>query len=69
MTKKIVNNEICAEINVKRIYMILLKIQEMILENNSQYNKKEIIQLLSSIEHDILMLNDENNSICRDLFE
>ena len=34
-----------------------------------QYHKKEILNYLSSIEHDILMLNDKNNHVDRDLFE
>ena len=57
----------CAMISTKRIYTILLKVQEMILQNN--IDKKEIISLLSSIEHDILLLNDKDNSIERDLFQ
>lgn len=57
----------CARISTKRIYTILLKVQEMILQNN--IDKKEIISLLSSIEHDILLLNDKDNSIGRDLFQ
>ena len=61
--------EECAEISTKRMYLILLKAQEMILENNPQYKKREIVSLLSSVEHDILMLNDKNNSINRDLFD
>lgn len=55
-----------AEINTKRMYMILLKAQEMTLQETP--SKKGIIQLLSSLEHDILLLNDENNHIERDLF-
>lgn len=69
MTKKTEDIEICAEISTKRMYLILLKTQEMILENNPQYKKREIVNLLASIEHDILMLNDKNNSISRDLFD
>ena len=69
MTEKTDDIEICAKISTKRMYLILLKTQEMILENNPQHKKKEIVSLLSSIEHDILMLNDKNNSINRDLFD
>lgn len=69
MIEKTDDIEICAEISTKRMYLILLKAQEMILENNPQHKKKEIVSLLSSIEHDILMLNDKNNSINRDLFD
>lgn len=61
--------EVCANISLKRMYLILLKTQEMILDINPQYNKKEILNYLTSIEHDILMLNDKNNCIDRDLFK
>ena len=61
--------DVCANISLKRIYLILLKTQEMILDINPQYNKKEILNYLTSIEHDILMLNDKNNCVDRDLFE
>lgn len=60
---------VCADISLKRMYLILLRTQEMILENNSQYNKREIVSYLSSIEQDILLLNDKDNCISRDLFE
>ena len=69
MTEKTENIEVCAEISTKRMYLILLKAQEIILENNTQYKKREIVSLLSSIKHDILMLNNKNNSINRDLFD
>ena len=61
--------DVCANISLKRIYLILLKTQEMVLDINPQYNKKEILSYLTSIEHDILMLNDKNNCIDRDLFK
>lgn len=61
--------DVCANISLKRMYMILLKVQEMILDSNLQYNKKEILNYLTSIEHDILMLNDKDNRVDRDLFE
>ena len=67
MTEKTEDIEVCAKIS--RMYLILLKAQEMILENNPQYKKREIVSLLSSVEHDILMLNYKNNSIDRDLFD
>lgn len=69
MTEKTEDIEVCAEISTKRMYLILLKAQEMILEINPQYKKRDIVSLLSSIEHNILMLNDENNNISRDLFD
>ena len=68
MTKKEVC-DVCANISLKRMYLILLKTQEMVLDTNPQYNKKEILNYLSSIEHDILMLNDKTNCVDRDLFE
>lgn len=61
--------DVCANISLKRMYLLLLKTQEIILDINPQYNKKEIMNYLSSIEHDILMLNDKNNHIRRDLFD
>jgi hypothetical protein len=70
MTEKTNNAEICTEISTKRMYILILKAQEKILEDNPQYKyKKEILSLLSTVEHEILMLNDENNNICRDLFK
>ena len=61
--------EICANISLKRMYLILLKTQEMVLDINPQYKKKEILNYLSSIEHDIIMLNDKSNHVDRDLFK
>lgn len=61
--------DVCANISLKRMYLILLKAQEMVLDSNPQYKKKEILNYLSSIEHDILLLNDKDNWVDRDLFE
>ena len=61
--------DVCANISLKRMYIILLKTQEMVLDINPQHNKKEILNYLTSIEHDILMLNDKDNCVDRDLFE
>ena len=61
--------EICANISLKRMYLILLKTQEMVLDINPQYKKKEILNYLSRIEHDIIMLNDKSNCVDRDLFK
>lgn len=69
MTEKTEDIEECAKISTKRMYLILLKAQEMILEINPQYKKREILTLLSSVTHDVKMLDDENNSINRDLFD
>ena len=62
--------DVCANISLKRMYLILLKAQEVVLDNNPQYHKKEILNYyLTSIEHDILMLNDKDNHVDRDLFK
>lgn len=61
--------EICADISLKRMYLMLLKTEEMVLDINHQYNKKEILNYLFSIEDDIIMLNDKGNHIDRDLFK
>ena len=68
MTKKEVC-AVCANISLKRMYLILLRVQEIVLGSNPQYDKKEILNYLSSIEHDILMLNDKDNNLDRDLYE
>ena len=49
MTEKEVY-EICADISLKRMYLMLLKTEEMVLDINSQYKKKEILNYLFSIE-------------------
>lgn len=67
--KMMSEKEVCANISLKRMYLMLLKAQEMVLDINPQYKKKEILNYLSSIEHDILMLNDKDNRVDRDLFE
>ena len=61
--------EMCADISLKRIYLMLLKTQEMVLDINPKYKKKEILNYLSSIEHDIILLNDKDNHVDRDLFK
>ena len=67
MSEKEVCDE-CANISLKRMYLMLLKAQELVLDSNPQYKKKEILNCLSSIEHDILLLNDKDNWVDRDLF-
>ena len=69
MTEKTEDIEVCAEISTKRMFLLLMKAQEMILENNPQYKKREILTLLSSVTHDVKMLDDKNNRINRDLFD
>ena len=49
----------------KKMYKTLLEIQKKLLTNDS---KGEVIRLLSGLEHDVLMLNNTDNSISRDLF-
>lgn len=69
MTEKKEVCDVCANISLKRMYLILLKAQELVLDNNPQYHKKEILNYLTSIEHDILLLNDKDNCLDRDLFK
>ena len=68
MSEKEICDE-CANISLKRMYLILLKAQQLVLDINHQYKKKEILNYLVSIEHEILMLNDKGNCLDRDLFE
>ena len=67
MSEKEVCDE-CANISLKRMYLILLKAQEIVLDTNPQYKKKEILNYLFTIEHGILLLNDKGNRVDRDLF-
>lgn len=69
MNKQTENIEVCAEVSTKRMFLLLMKAQEMILENNPQYEKREILTLLSSVTHDVKMLDDKNNCISRDLYD
>ena len=69
MNKQTKDIEVCAEISTKRMFLLIMKAQEMILENNPQYKKREILTLLSSVIHDVEMLDDKNNSISRDLYD
>lgn len=55
----------CAAISLKRMYLHLLKAQELLLDNS---NKNEIMRLLVYVEQELLLLNDETNSVERDLF-
>ena len=57
----------CAVISLKRMEIIVLEIQAKILKED--YGKREIMDLLSSLDHDIHLLNDAGNSISRDLYE
>lgn len=57
----------CADISLKRMYLVLLHTEEMILAD--KHNKREIVSYLSSIEQDILLLNDKENQVSRDLFD
>ena len=56
----------CASISTKRMYILLLKVQELLLEN--AIDKEEINGLLCSVQHDVFLLNDKCNSVDRDLF-
>lgn len=57
----------CAQICTKRMYLQVLKVEEMVLYG--RYDKKEAMNLLSSVKHDIVLLNDKENHIERDLFK
>jgi len=59
--------EICAQISLKRIYLCILRAQEILLDDLP--NKREALQWLVSIEQDIRLMNDEDNRIERDLFK
>lgn len=67
MTKQTEDIQICAEISTKRMFLMLMKAQELILENHN--DKREILSLLSSVTHDVRMLDDKNNCINRDLYD
>jgi hypothetical protein len=67
MNKQTEDIEICAEISTKRMFLLLMKAQELVLENRN--DKREILTLLSSVTHDVKMLDDKNNHISRDLFD
>lgn len=59
--------EICASISTKRMYLNILRIQEIILETNN-IDKKEILNYINSIQHDIQLINDIHNHIERDIY-
>ena len=56
----------CANISTKRMYIMLLNAEQHLLENT--VDKTLILSLLDSVKHDVLMLNDKDNSIERDLY-
>lgn len=57
----------CANISTKRMYLMLLNAEQHLLENT--VDKTLIMSLLGSVKHDVLMLNDKDNSIERDLYK
>lgn len=57
----------CAVISTKRMYLMLSKAEEKLLQNT--IDKKEIFSLLSSVKHDILLMEDKDNQIECDLFK
>lgn len=67
MNKQTEDIEVCAEISTKRMFLLLMKAQELILENRN--DKREILTLLSIVTHDVRMLDDKNNHISRDLYD
>jgi len=69
-TNKIRENErdepkMAAQISLKRMYMCLLKAQEILLDTYP--DKRKALRLLVDVEQDLLMMNDEDNFIDRDL--
>ena len=56
----------CANISTKRMYIMLLNAEQHLLENT--VDKTLILSLLDSVKHDVLLLNDKDNSIERDLY-
>lgn len=67
MNKQTEDIQTCAEISTKRMFLLLIKAQELILQNHN--DKREILTLLSSVTHDVRMLDDKNNHISRDLYD
>lgn len=57
----------CVNISTKRMYLMLLNAEQHLLENT--VDKTLIMSLLRSVKHDVLMLNDKDNSIERDLYK
>ena len=61
--------DIIACISTKEMYKNLSKIQLIMLEGDCYKKKKDIIGLLISLKHDVLLLNEKEASLDRDLFE
>lgn len=57
--------EICSEISLNKMLHMVLMVKNLLLSNNM--DKLEVYRILNSIEFDILLLNDENNCIDRNL--
>ena len=55
-----------AQISTKRMYILLLTVQHKLLENT--IDKKELLNFISNVQHDVKLLNDKDNSILRDLY-
>ncbi len=60
--------EVCASISLKRMYLIILELQEKTLDSHYLKEKEEMMDSLLSLEHDIRLLNDSENRLDRDLF-
>jgi len=65
--KQYADVEVCACVSTKSMFQLLLNAQDMLLSDN--INKREILQLLTSVEHDVRMLNNKDTHIDRDLFD
>ena len=69
MSEKTMSDEYktCAVISTKRMFLMVLMAQQVVLQNT--VDKKQLMNILSTVEHDILLLNDGENSVHRDLLE
>lgn len=67
-TEKVVedcNKEACACVDLSRMMGMVLDLKKELLKPTPNMNKKEMYGILSSIEFEIKMMNDENNHIQR----
>jgi len=59
-------DKVCAHVSLKRMFRLLLDAQSEML--NDRPDKAKVLRLLSSVEHDLLMMNDKDTCIDADLF-
>ena len=58
----------CACVSLRRMHYIVSDLKKELI-SNAQLDKEKIFYELESLEHDIKLLNDSDNSIDRDLFK